>query len=203
MGRMFDWWNKNKFSIYDSEEKTVLTLIQKMLNFFTSYSKELDNKTDLKGDHKGSWQGINRPTLSEEGMRGTVEKHITLLDNMCIQLSNYPRLEGEPDDTARINRLLSKERGKNLYIPDGTYIISDSLIIYNDTTLTLSDKAEIKMKENTVIKENVNNWYGKHMIKNDLTLGVKNIIIEGGIWNGQGLTQAQDSHRGIRLEGVN
>ena len=93
---LFDKWNKNKFSIYKSEEKTVLKLIENINNFVGKLAKGIDdstdeltkrinnktdeltkrinNKTDLYGDHKGSWQGLNRPTLSEEGMRATVEQ---------------------------------------------------------------------------------------------------------------------------------
>lgn len=71
---LLDKWNKNKFSIYKSEEKTVLKLLESIGKWTEEVIKTLDNKTDLYGDHKGSWQGLNRPTMSEEGMRATVEK---------------------------------------------------------------------------------------------------------------------------------
>lgn len=70
---LLDKWNKNKFSIYKSEEKTVLKLIESLGKWLEDLIKVTDNKTDLYGDHKGSWQGLNKPTLSEEGMRATVE----------------------------------------------------------------------------------------------------------------------------------
>lgn len=71
---LLDKWNKNKFSIYKSEEKTVLKLIEEIGKWIETLIKGLDGKTDLYGDHKGSWQGLNRPTLSEEGLRATVEE---------------------------------------------------------------------------------------------------------------------------------
>lgn len=73
MGLLEDW-NKNKFSIYKNEEKTVLKLIESLGKWTEELIKSVSGKTDLYGDHKGSWQGLNRPTLSEEGMRSIVEK---------------------------------------------------------------------------------------------------------------------------------
>lgn len=71
---LLDQWNKNKFSIYKNEEKTVLKLLESISKWLEKIIIGLDGKTDLYGDHKGSWQGLNKPTLSEEGMRATVEK---------------------------------------------------------------------------------------------------------------------------------
>ena len=66
-------YNGNKFSVYTSEEKTVLGLLDELGSQVNHNTDTLDNKTDLYGDHKGTWQGLNRPTLSDEGMRATVE----------------------------------------------------------------------------------------------------------------------------------
>lgn len=63
-----------RFTVYDSEANTALELLRELGTFTNEVCDELDNKTDLYGDHKGSWQGLNRPTMSEEGMRATVEK---------------------------------------------------------------------------------------------------------------------------------
>ena len=62
-----------RFTVYDSEANTVLELINELDSLTNDVCDALDNKTDLYGDHKGSWQGLNRPTMSEEGMRATVE----------------------------------------------------------------------------------------------------------------------------------
>ena len=73
-------WNGKRFSIYTSDEETVLGVINELAQENNQVTKEIDvinevleEKTDLYGDHKGAWQGLNRPTLSEEGMRATVE----------------------------------------------------------------------------------------------------------------------------------
>ena len=65
-----------RFTVYDSEANTALELLRELGTLTNDVCDELDNKTDLFGDHKGSWQGLNRPTMSEEGMRATVEKII-------------------------------------------------------------------------------------------------------------------------------
>lgn len=75
-------WNGERFSIYTSEEKQVLGLI-KELGEQTNYNTDnLENKTDKTGNHEGAWQGLNKPTLSDEGMRATVEKHIADIKNI-------------------------------------------------------------------------------------------------------------------------
>ena len=90
---LLDKWNKNKFSIYKSEEKTVLKLIESLGKWVEDLIKVTENKTDLYGDHKGSWQGINKPTLSEEGMRATVEKlHEVTIPNIETQLAEISTL---------------------------------------------------------------------------------------------------------------
>ncbi|MGM9544668.1 MAG: hypothetical protein ACI3T9_06755, partial [Romboutsia timonensis] len=80
-----------KFTVYDNEEKTVLELLRNIGDFTNDIAIELEGKTDLNGDHKGSWQGLSKPTLSEEGMRATVEKHmhdISELQNDVAELFN-------------------------------------------------------------------------------------------------------------------
>ena len=67
-----------RFTVYDSEANTALELINELGALTNDVCDSLDNKTDLYGDHKGSWQGLNRPTMSEEGMRATVED---IIDN--------------------------------------------------------------------------------------------------------------------------
>ena len=78
-------WNGKRFSIYTSDEETVLGVINELAQENNQVTKEIDvinevleEKTDLYGDHKGTWQGLNIPTMSEEGMRATVED---IIDN--------------------------------------------------------------------------------------------------------------------------
>lgn len=84
-------WNRNRFSVYTSDEKDVLGLIEELGTQTNENSDALISKTDLTGDHKGSWQGLSKPTLSDEGMRATVEKHITDIDNINgdIEISKF------------------------------------------------------------------------------------------------------------------
>ncbi|MGL5752530.1 MAG: SGNH/GDSL hydrolase family protein [Paraclostridium sp.] len=75
-------WNRNRFSVFTSDEKDALGLIEELGKQTNDNSDALASKTDLTGDHKGSWQGLSKPTLSEEGMRATVEKHIIDIANL-------------------------------------------------------------------------------------------------------------------------
>ena len=61
---LLDKWNKNKFSIYKSEEKTVLKLIENLGKWVEDLIKKTDNKTDLYGDHKGVGKQI-KPTIEK------------------------------------------------------------------------------------------------------------------------------------------
>ena len=84
---LLDNWNKNAFSIYDSEERTVLKIIEKIFNSNKEVIEEVMKKTDNTGDHKGSWQGIEKPTMSEEGLRGTVEQHIKTIADLTNDIT--------------------------------------------------------------------------------------------------------------------
>lgn len=85
-------WNKKNFSIYTSDERTALGLIEELGNQ-TNYNteelekvKESDNKKvshdemnniykiDKNADFTGSWHGIKKPTASQEGLQATVDK---------------------------------------------------------------------------------------------------------------------------------
>ena len=85
-------YNGNKFSVYESEEKTVLGLLGELgsqVNHNTEdleKVKESDNKKvshdemntiykiDKNADFTGSWHGIKKPTASQEGLQATVDK---------------------------------------------------------------------------------------------------------------------------------
>lgn len=99
MDKITEHINCNRFIPIDSEELTALELIGKTVsktnelvqksneletlanenkNKKVSYD-ELHNKYQLtaekgQANFNGSWQGLNKPTLSDEGMRATVEK---------------------------------------------------------------------------------------------------------------------------------
>ena len=73
-------WNRNRFSVYTSEEKSALGLLEELGKQTEENINGLKGKTDLYGDHKGSWQGLSKPTLSYEGMRATVEQQIEKIE---------------------------------------------------------------------------------------------------------------------------
>lgn len=103
-----DKWNKAKFNAYESEEKTVLKIINKISAFVGEMSKEIDQKTDLNGNHLGAWQGINKPTLSDEGMRGTVEK----INDVDIPLINNEITSIKSTQDIQYNKLLLNNTGR-------------------------------------------------------------------------------------------
>ena len=87
-----------RITVYDSEANTALELLRELGTLTNEVCDELDNKTDLYGDHKGSWQGLNRPTMSEEGMRAIVEG---IIDN------KIPTIEASLDNKANLNTVFS------------------------------------------------------------------------------------------------
>ena len=78
-------WNGKRFSIYTSDEENVLNMVEELGKQTNHNTDTLNSKTDLYGDHKGSWQGLSRPTLSDEGMRATVED---IIDNKIPNINN-------------------------------------------------------------------------------------------------------------------
>ena len=100
-------YNNKRFSIYESEEKTALALmnelgqacnevldrtdkVEKENNKKVSY-EELHTKYQLTTDgttanFNGSWQGLKKPTLSEEGAFAQVEKNMADIIEINEQL---------------------------------------------------------------------------------------------------------------------
>lgn len=96
---LFEQWNKNKFSVYTSDEKTTLRLMEQISKWLDTTIKKVDEIDTITNDNKnkkvsyedmyklykmtlekdnvnynGKWHGLDKPTLSDEGMRATVEK---------------------------------------------------------------------------------------------------------------------------------
>ena len=85
-------WNGKRFSIYTSDEENVLNLIEE-LGVQTNHNTErvetiIENdkekvthkdinetyKIDKTGNFTGSWFGLTKPTLTDEGLKATVEE---------------------------------------------------------------------------------------------------------------------------------
>ena len=106
-------YNKKRFSIFESEEKTALELMNKLgqaCNEVLDRTDEVeilanDNKNkkvsydDLhtkyqlttdgtKANFNGSWQGLNKPTLSQEGAFAQVEKNMADIIEINEQLDS-------------------------------------------------------------------------------------------------------------------
>lgn len=188
---LLDKWNKNKFSIYKSEEKTVLKLIESLGKWLEELIKVSDNKTDLYGDHKGSWQGLNRPTLSEEGMRATVEKLSDEFENVikpiAIRQGNIKEInvldygvknDGETDNTTIINQLIS-EGYTNLKFPKGVYLLSINAVSH--LTIKGDGKNETILRQVGGSNKNVIN-----IIDGVSHVDIKNLTIEGNSNNTKG-----------------
>lgn len=112
-------YNGNKFSVYESEEKTVLGLLGELGSQVNHNTDTLDSKTDLHGDHKGSWQGLSRPTLSEEGMRAIVED---IADN------KIPSIQSSLDNKAN-----KSEIGSPLVVTSVEEMIDKTRVYVNTT----------------------------------------------------------------------
>lgn len=85
-------WNKKNFSIYTSDERSALGLIEELGNQTNSNTEEIEKvkesdnkkvshnemndiyKLDKEGNFTGSWHGIKKPTASNEGLASIVDK---------------------------------------------------------------------------------------------------------------------------------
>lgn len=108
-------WNGNRFSVYKSDEKQVLGLLEELGNQ-TNYNT--DNKTDKTGNHEGTWQGISKPTLTNEGLAGTVEKHEDDINGIMSHLAE--------------NELKIKKTSEIYFISSGGNNISETTVIITE-----------------------------------------------------------------------
>lgn len=132
---LLEKWNKKRFSVYDSEEKSTLELMEKLSSFIKEeVIKEVDNKVSQGGDFLGTWQGIAFPTLSEEGLRGTVETLVGTINNIK---TNYLRVnvkefgakgDGVTDDTLSIQNAINSISYGVVFFPKGKYLVSELTI---------------------------------------------------------------------------
>lgn len=178
-------WNKKNFSIYTSDERSALGLIEE-LGDQTNYNteelervKESDNKKvshdemnniykiDKNADFTGSWHGIKKPTASQEGLQATVDKIVEEdIPSINEQLDTIVKYIPKANENivTEINSLLRTYREITLS-PNVEYLIDDSIVIPSMCKIN-GNGATIKMKED------VN----------------KPILIDDG-WNGNGATR--------------
>lgn len=111
-------YNKKRFSIFESEEKTALELMNKLGQACNEVLDRTDEVEILANDNKnnkvsyndlhtkyqlttdgtnanfnGSWQGLNKPTLSQEGAAAQVEKNMADIIEINEQLEHMAKKE--------------------------------------------------------------------------------------------------------------
>lgn len=142
---LLDNWNKNAFSIYDSEERTVLKIIEKIFNSNKEVIEEVMQKTDNLGDHKGSWHGIERPEQVVGGLDNVVIGHtekINFLDQLKAKFVYKINGDGT-DETEKIQAYLnSLGSGDIAYFPKGNYTFS-RLVLKDIHHITIIGATEI------------------------------------------------------------
>ena len=128
-------WNKKNFSIYTSDERSALGLIEELGNQ-TNYNteelekvKESDNKKvshdemnsiykiDKNADFTGSWHGIKKPSQSNEGLSTIVEnlnenEIPKIKNNITLLESEKASLKALETEKARIDLLTSIQGGQ-------------------------------------------------------------------------------------------
>ena len=164
---LLDKWNKNKFSIYKSEEKTVLKLIESIGKWLEDLIKVTEKKTDLYGDHKGTWQGYH-PTQVDLAITDILEKYSKKFDNIAINIEDYKDLVVSNDWTNAINTAInSLENGGTIIIPQGkTYKAN---VILNKLFVRITGGGTI----------NGTITVGDDLTRRDLFFDINNITIEG------------------------
>lgn len=198
-------YNGNKFSVYESEEKTVLGLLDELGSQVNHNTDTLDSKTDLHGNHLGQWQGLSRPTMSEEGMRATVEDIIdnkipsiqSSLDTITNKTKNFINIDSfiGIDDTSKFQQAFDycETNEVDLELNTGTYYINPDILIYSGRFSirgVAKDKTIIKCNKtgsillNTVKDTNLRTGRiedltidGNYLVDNNIVLfGKKNTI---------------------------
>lgn len=152
----FDKWNKGRFSVYESEEKTVLELLEKLNKFIgNELVQEVDKKIGQGDDFRGSWYGIAKPTQSNEGLSGTVDQHQVIIENNEINFLGYI-YQNQIDISENYDFALESainyciENNKSLFIPNGTYKLTKAIVIERGYNINLNIRGE--SKNGTVLK---------------------------------------------------
>lgn len=125
-------------------------------------------KLDEKGNFTGSWFGLNKPTLSEEGMRATVEKianedipTINLsLEQLAINPINFGAIgDGITDDTIPFKKALAKLKNNSKLLINDSFKITETLNISNLDNIIIEGQG-------TVIASNIERLFNFSNCKN-------------------------------------
>lgn len=81
-------WNKKPFSIYESQERSMLGLMKELgdqTNFNTEENERLQKeKLDLDGNFVGSWFGIEKPEFADPGIANIVNEHGLSINDLNV-----------------------------------------------------------------------------------------------------------------------
>lgn len=187
-------WNGNRFSVYTSEEKSVLGLIKEMGDQTNYNSDEIERltqsdnkkvshqemqelyKIDKQANFTGSWFGIKRPTQSDVGLAGTVEQLIDeTIPGINSQLEQNEKIRQTISFTLHefigsndIDRL-QKAHDYIELVGGGTLILPKEELTLTDTFRWNISRVNIK-GIGTKIKFNINdiNKYGVKIVSESL-----------------------------------
>ena len=123
-----------------------------------------------------------------------------------VVITDYEKLESEAGYGALINRVIAENPGRTIYIPDGTYIIEEPIVIYADpeksVSLRLGNQAVLKADPKwedphaAMIRVGVEEPTEKPLTMDEVDMmGYRSISIIGGCIFGSNLAS------GISVEG--
>ena len=123
-----------------------------------------------------------------------------------VVITDYEKLESETGYGALINRVIAENPGRTIYIPDGTYIIEEPIVIYADpeksVSLRLGNQAVLKADPKwedphaAMIRVGVEEPTEKPLTMDEVDMmGYRSISIIGGCISGSNLAS------GISVEG--
>ena len=111
------------------------------------------------------------------------------LDFIGVNISEYPRLSGETDDSGRLSRAVNGNPNGVILFPKGEYILTRPLVIENHCSLYLAKEAKIKA---AVKMEFLIDWNG----------GMENLFHDYGMFMTGGVIDGAGISGGIRLRNI-
>lgn len=109
-----------------------------------------------------------------------------LADGWDASLADCPRLPGELDDTARIQRLIDAHPSGAVYLPRGTYLVSSPLVISNMCSLAMNKGALVRATREMPFVLDVDNRAMIRPLHHSRLLDY-NVFVRGGTLDGNGL----------------
>ncbi|NLZ87784.1 MAG: hypothetical protein GX912_12500, partial [Gammaproteobacteria bacterium] len=155
----------------------------------------LENKTDLTGDHKGTWQGL-KPTQTDIGLQATVEDN----QNKINIISLFPN---SMDSTNNIQQFLDTIPDNSVVrLPPGNYTVEKNDLLagfpLNDQPcLLLRNKNNVIIDGHGVVLETENHAQGILELHD-----CNNVYIRGLTLRGCGSYPALDGNTGRGEKGT-